>query len=69
MAENTSDVYFRFDTKTPVNLQKLATTLHVTGSAKIVNVPDKRKTDHVLYLPGISSSYAYFSGFGNGCPM
>jgi len=69
LAENTSDVYFRFDTETPVNLQKAGNSFYKTGNAKIIHVPDKENKNGVLYLPGISGSYAYISGFGSGCPM
>ena len=69
MAENTSDIYFRFDTATPTNLQKAGNSFHMVGSVKILNVPEKRNTNSVLYLPGAGGSYAYISGFGSDCPM
>jgi len=69
VAENTSDIYFRFDTATPTNQQKAGTSFQLIGNVKILNVPDKRQTDKVLHLLGISGSYAQISGFGRSCPM
>ena len=67
VAEHTSDVYFRFNTKPPKNLQKVSYSFHLNSDTKILNVPDKANS--VLYLPGKSGQYAYLSGFGSNCPM